>query len=474
MFANAKCKPNKGVYNLKYSKKYYINVECRHKKNNMAQKITTIIEGNRLRQISKYEEMLSDDYLSNLKIAQTAFIYEKFFKGGESAQRQERLDLLNISYSIPLLISERLADYVGEPSSPYEELDLFNFVFDYSWGGYSVMKCRKVDSKFVIEHISPDGYILCDDGSEQLLSYLLKENDSGMVEQYVLVQTYTKGVIQNELYKLDVGYTDGSIKGSPVPLATLEETSGILEEEKTGFKENPIVVTHNTKISSTKYGDSDIRKVRSLITSIEVQAVNIQDQMLKHLQAKLAIPVSKMPINKKTGLVDISKLEVIGMENGDPHPMYVTNTNPLIEKSFEQIEKFIIQIATILAIPIEFFGIKAVGGAESEGTKIIRLSPFIKHVERVRKAFNKSFKKIEKIAKGFNVSIEDTAIVWGDVFPKNKASEADELSIALDSRLISLKKAIMRYQGISAEEAEKEVKIILKENADITVEELGV
>ena len=441
----------------------------------MAQKITTKLEGDRLRQISNYEEMLSDDYLSNLKIAQTAFIYEKFFKGDSSVKRQDRLDLLNISYSIPLLISERLADYVGEPSSPYKELDLFPFVFSYAWGGYSVMKCRKVGGKFKVEYQSPDGYILCDDGSEQLLTYMVQENDSGQVEQYVLVQTYTKGTIQNELFKLDTGYTDGAIQGTPVALATLEATSGILETEKTGLQINPIVVTDNTKLTSTKYGDSDIRKVRSLMSSIEVQAVNLQDQLLKHLQAKLAIPQSRMIADKKTGLVDLSKLEVIGMEAGDPQPMYISNTNPLIEKSFENIEKMIIQIATILAIPIEFFGIKAVGGAESEGTKIIRLSPFIKRVERVRKAFDKSFDKLEEIAKGFNVKVEkDTAIVWGDVFPKNKASEADELSVAVDSQLISKKKAIMRYQGIDEEEADTELKIILEDNASVSAEDLGL
>ena len=444
----------------------------------MAQKITTKLEGNRLRQISNYEEMLSDDYLSNTKIAQTAFIYEKFFKGDNAIVRKERLDLLNISYSIPLLISERLADYVGEPSSPYEDLEIFPFVFAYAWGGYSVMKCRKVGGQFKVEYQSPDGYILCDDGSEQLLTYMVQESTSGIAERYALVQTYTKGTIQNELYKLDAGLSQsnnsGALEGTPVPLATLEATSGILEEEKTGFNENPIIVTHNTKLTSTKYGDSDIRKVRSLISSIEVQAVNLQDQLLKHLQAKLAVPISKMPIDKKTGLVDMSKLEVIGMENGDPQPMYVTNTNPLIEKSFENIEKMIVQIATILAIPIEFFGIKTVGGAESEGTKIIRLSPFIKRIERIRKSFNKSFKKLEEIAKGYGTKINDTAIVWGDIFPKNKASEADELSVALDGQLISRKKAIMRYQGIDESEADEELKVILAENASITTEDLGL
>lgn len=443
----------------------------------MAQKITTKLEGDRLRQISNFEEMLSDEYLQNVKIAQTAFIYEKFFKGGEELKRAERLRLLNISYSLPLLIAEKLADYVGEPSNPYEKFELFPFVFAYAWGGYSVFKCRKVNSKFVIEYHSPDGYILRDDGSEQLLTYMVKENESGSLERYTFVQTYTKGKIQNELYKMDGFNTSstGALEGTPVPLATLEATAQIKGEENTGIEENPIVVVHNTKLTSTKYGDSDIKKIRSLVSSIEIQAVNLQDQLLKHLQAKLAIPVSKMPVDKETGMVDMSKLEVIGMENGDPTPMYLTNTNPLIEKSFEQIEKMIIQISAILSIPVEFFGIKAVGGAESTDTKIIRLSPFIKRIERVRKSFDMAFDRIAEIAKGFGTSVSENAVIsWTDIFPKNKQSEADELSVALDSQLISKKRAIMRYQGLDDKEAEEEMKTILAENASISPADLGV
>jgi len=450
----------------------------------MATEIVGKIESARLKKITGFEEMLTDTYLSNLNNKQTRFIYDKFFKGSASLRKQ-RLSLLNISYSLPLLISEKIADYVGTPQTEVG-VDLHDYIMSYAWGGYAVFKCEKRDGKFVITQHNTDGYVKNDDGSEDLLTYLLSENANGVIEKYILKQTYYKGTVTNNLYKManatdsttttsvisEDNQFDGSIKGSPVLLNSLDATAHLSESEVLDGSFNPIVVVNNTKISSKVYGESEISKVKSLISSIEIQLVNLQDQLLKHLQAKLAIPTSKLPIDSN-GMVNMANLEVIGMEAGDPMPQYIINENKQIEKSFVLIEHMIRQIAVVLSMPVDFFGLKNEGGVESKEAKMIKLSPFIKKIERVRKHFTTGLQQLVKISKSWGVTTSDV-IVWSGVFPTDKAVEANELSIALDSQLISRKKAIMKYQDITEDEANIEMALINNDNATINDEDLPI
>jgi len=427
------------------------------------------IESDRLKTIAEFEEMLGDSYLGNLSNSQTSFLFDKFFKGGNESERVKRLRLLNISYSLPLMIAEKTADYVGSPKN-IEYIDIHNSVMCYSWAGYAVFKVSKKDGKIVVKRHNADGYMLNDDGSEELLTYFVKEDENNTITKYIFKEVFTKGVCSNELYQvysdstttttsiLSTKNVKNSVIGIKIPLGSIVETQDIAEVEDTELGFNPIVVVNNTNIDSEKYGYSDVAKIKSLISSIEVQIVNIQDQLLKHLQAKLALPTSSLPIDEK-GFVDLSNLEVIGLEAGDQMPSYIINENKQIDKSFALVESMLKQVATILSFPFEFFGLEQKGGAETQDTKIIRISPFIKKVDRIRRNFKTGFLKINEIAKKWGVVLDDS-IMWGPIFPINKTSEVVELSSALDSGLISQKRAIMRYQDLSEAEAEEEMNLI--------------
>jgi hypothetical protein len=437
-------------------------------------KIVNSSEGARLRELSEFKEMLSDEYLFNLNVRQTKFIYEQFFKGDSATVRLERLKLLNITLSLPSTIGEKLADFVGAPNMPYD-VDVFENVVAFSWGGYSVMKTVLQDGEFKVEYASPDGYVKYDDGSEQIITFIEVEDEGGNKIDYVFSQYYTFGEILNELYILDrtSSGADTAIYGNKVSLDEIEATRGMVELEKTGLRDtNPIVVVNNALLGSKKYGRSEVKRIRSILSSIETQVVNIQDQFLKHLSAILALPMSKLPVDKK-GFVDVRKLEVVGMEAGDTLPSFVSNINPLIDKSFQQIESLLLQIGAILSIPVEFFNIKATGGVEAAEAKSIRLAPFLKKVERTRDKFEKGFQKIHEIAKKWGVGETDELnIMWGDVFKVDKGSEVVELVHAQDGGLISRKRAIMRYQDVDEETALAEKEEIDAERATITEPEL--
>lgn len=430
------------------------------------------VEAQRLREISEFEEMLTDDYLTNTNNIQTAFIYETFFRDINESKRKNRLKLLNISSNIVGLVSELFADYVGEPTTNLP-LDIHQFVQARSWGGYGVFKCRLLDGKFFVEYAGPDGYIKQDDGTEILLTYIDVTKDKQTAkEKYVLKQTYTAGRIQNELYKYAVPIYDNSqnmniwFQGNKVPLDSIAATAELAEEESTGISMNPIVVVHNSKTTDPRYGDSDVRRVRSLVSSLEIQLVSVQDQLLKHLSAKLAIPAAQAPMDKN-GQLDVKQLEIILMEAGEEAPQYILNTNPLIDKAFENIDLLVRQIAARLSIPVGFFGIKEVGGAESGDAKVIRISSFIKKIGHIRDAFLVGLQKVDEIARAFGAKLEPFMCEWGEIFPVDKKQQLEEVALAVESRLMSRKRAIMIYNDMDEVTAQKELDAINEENADV-------
>lgn len=441
-------------------------------------KIVNSTEGERLRQLGEFRQMLSDEYLSNTSIAQTKFIYEQWFKAGDTDfTREQRLKLLNISMGLPAMIAEKLADYTGQPNCPYA-VDIFDQVFAFSWAGYTVMKIRLVEGELKIETAAPDGYVKYDDGGEQLLTAIAHEEESGKTKHYVFEQFYRPGTITNTLYELkaSLGKGETALFGEPVPLDTIPATRGINPMESTGLTINPIVVVNNVFVGSHKYGTSEVKRIRSLLNSIEVQVVNIQDQLLKHLAAILAVPASKLAVDKETGMVNMRNMKIIGMEVGDTLPAYVSNQNPLIDKSFGTIENLLRQIGAILSLPLEFMNLKGEGGVESAEAKGIRISAFLKKIERVRSKMELGIDKIHEIATQWGVQVPDDeySIIWNDVFPVDKKEESQELQSAVETGLISKLKAIMRYQNLNEEQATLELERINKENATIDESQLTV
>lgn len=441
-------------------------------------KIVGSTEGLRIKQLWDFKQMLSDEYLFNTRIAQTKFIFEQWFKGGDADfTRDQRLRLLNISLGLPAMIAEKFADYTGQPNCPYA-IDVFEHTFAFSWAGYSVMKVRLVEGELKVEFAEPDGYVKYDDGAEQLLTVIENEDQDGKVKTYIFQQFYRPGTIENSLYEIKASpaLSDNAIYGDEVPLDTIPATRGMIPVEKTGLNVNPVVVVHNAFVGSRKYGTSEIKRIRSLLNSIEIQVVNIQDQLLKHLAAVFAVPASKLAVDKETGLVNMRNMQIIGMEVGDTPPQYVSNQNPLIEKSFTTIENLLRQIGAILSLPVEFMNLKGEGGVESAEAKGIRISSFLKKIERIRSKMEEGIDKVHEIAKEWGSAVEDGefVVIWPPVFPINKKEEVAELGSALNAGIISKVRGIMRYLGVTEEEARKELEVINAENATVDESQLAV
>ena len=417
-------------------------------------KILPTTEANRLTQLIEFSQLLTDDYLTDAKNIQTKFLQSELI-----GWRHDQLKLLNISFSLPTLVANILADYVGQPQSELDEIKLHPFVSAFSWAGYCVFKVSREQGKIKTTFCSPCHYSYFDDGSEQLLTPIEESQtpDDFRKERFLLSEVFSSKNQQNyqverTLYKLS---SLSLFEGEVVDLATCQATKNLAPLENLPLTHSPLVVTHNIRSNGERYGVSDLKKIRSLISTIEIQLVSIQDQLLKHLRAKLALPRNQTPTNEKTGEVKVSDLEVITLEQGDPIPQYILNTNPLIEHGFRLIESSLTQVATILAIPLEFFNLKVVGGAEAYGTKQIRISPFLKRVERVRRNFTQALTELAEIYTelGEKLKPEEFVVNWENVFPISKKELAEELTLAIQSALISQNQARAIYNGVDEETA---------------------
>jgi hypothetical protein len=435
------------------------------------QKIINSVDGARLYELDQFKSMLSDLYLYDENHPQTKFILEQFYKYEDRQKSIERIRLLNLSYSLPSLIVEKFADYVGQPEIEGLDFDIDDYISSYIWGGTAIFRPSIDNGVFNVSHKYPNEYILNDDGTERLLTYYYNTNSEGDI--YIFEEFYKLNNVTRKLYKISKLQNGNkySIEGTQVSLDSIPQTVGLAEIEVfEGLTKSPLVVVNNRKLIGYKYGTSEIRKIRSLISSIEIEAFNIQDQFLKHLQSKYAVPNSAMKPDPKTGLVNVRDLEIIGMETGDTLPAYITNSNPLIDKSFEQIEAYLRQICAIITLPTEFMGLKDGGSAESADTKKIRLASFIKKVEKIRRKFERAFIEILEIKKVWaKEKVGEAMISWPSIFPIDNSQVANELAIAQDSKLISNLKAIMIYQGLTREEALVEQQAINQERANIDI-----
>lgn len=447
----------------------------------------------RMKLLESYYARLDNSYLRDVKDPQTAFIFEKFFpafaKGGNVAPDPkkdirntqvnttfDRLALLNVSMSIPYTVASIYSDYVGDPSTPYT-IQIERQKLSYSWGGMGIFVVRKnANGEGVVDYLEPYSFVKYSEEDQAIYyMYSTKSQEKSSGDIFVLEQRYRKtdgGTVtkENTLFRVDSNMLSaGDLHGEKVPLSSVPETAGLEPIENIPIKTIPIVTVMNEVISGDTYGTSDILKIESLISSIEIQVVNIQDQFLKHLSAKLAVPASKLPIDRHTGLVDVTNLEVIGVEAGEINPAYILNQNPMITYAFDQIELLIKQLATIVRIPYEFFPVSTKGGAESADAKEIRISNFMKRVTTIRNKFTAGIVRVNAILSELGVNDAPTADglspSWGEVFPKDKHKLALEQQVAIESGFLSQKRAIMRYLEVSEQEAEQEIQTIRLEKS---------
>lgn len=275
----------------------------------------------------------------------------------------------------------------------FDEL-IYNIALNVWIYGYAVLRTRKDDNEeIVIEEIPYDYYYPQIEGlflgEQPKIIYLIShinETLNSTIQSKAKIQTYTKQdngsrLIEYGLYTVTL---DGSAYTLEQELAT-PETLEFLN----------IYRFDNKRIGGKHLWISDYGDVLDLLEEVNDRFTQISVQFIKHLNSKLSLPewVSALLQNKEK---KIQNLEVFVHRQWEQPAQYIENHNSLIPEAQNYVDKILKLIWAITQIPISFFGFEETGGAEKVEALRIRLTRFLKKIQRKQRMMELILRKLVK------------------------------------------------------------------------------
>lgn len=301
----------------------------------------------------------------------------------------------------------------------------------------------------------------------RLAFHLTNVDADGKETRYLYVKEYRKEgttfVCEKSLWEEKVGKI-----GSQKPLSLLgisiapgARTQGMYAIEDTGLEEMPLVTVNMRKTAMERFGQSQLRKVQTLLRELNDRITQLSIQFLKHLNAKLQVPEGTVVRDEKTGGVKSVNLEVLIARAGEPEAKYITNENPLIEQSFEHINGILRQIAKITQTPDSFLVEDEKGGVEKAESLKVRLMAFLKRVRFMESVYDPAIRKLLGLAYviegGKPEELEKLTLTFDNGLPKDWEADVTVWGEALASGLASPETAVSMFQGIEGKELDEEL-----------------
>ena len=422
--------------------------------------------------------------------------YYKVFKGLHSKvfklkiyfeEDQKKRTLLYLAYNVGQVISLTAADFLfgeqlrtqtneDDDKKPLEKkinsivqgnyLDekLYQSSVIQDVAGFTVFSVRQENKRAIIEEVPYDNYFpdfnrvrLGEDSKQVIIaSYIdLINPKNNQQETFLYKQIHTVGTIQHELWTT----TSDMRQGGKVELVMYNPS--LPDQETTGLDYIPIFQIDNFRTVKERFGISTYESVMNLFEEINDRITQISVQLIKHLNAKVAVGEG---ILTKKGEVD-SDQDIFMVEKGDIMPQYITNSNPLIEEGFKQIEGLLRQICTVTQTPTSFLGLDDQGGAEKVETVKIRMAAFLKKIKRKQRSYEAKLVDILKTALFFEGTKKlpdgvDIKFVWDYGLPRDHLTEAQTHQILVESGIESIETAIRELKDLDGEALVQELERI--------------
>lgn len=338
--------------------------------------------------------------------------------------------------------------------------------------GFTVFAVRQKDKTAVIEEIPYDNYypdfsgVRLGEEPKQIViaSYIDLVNPKNQKKETFLYKQIHKlengkGKIMHELWT-----TTPDMKQSQLTELALF-SADLPAEEDTELDYLPIFQIDNFKTVKERFGISTYESVMNLFEEINDRITQISVQLIKHLNSKVAVGEGVL---SKKGEMDSSQ-DIFLVEKGDIVPQYITNSNPLIEEGFKQIEGLIRQICTVTQTPVSFLGLEDKGGVEKVETAKLRMAAFLKRIKRKQRAYEAKLVDILKTAlvfegaKKFPDNVQIT-FAWDLGLPRDIFGEAQAHQIMVESGMESKETAIRELKGFDGETLQEELERIAKQD----------
>jgi len=438
----------------------------------------TLADAIRLATIRKWERLYQGEY------------YKEFGIKDYFVDSQRNEELLYIAVNIAAVVSDYFADMVSgkdviivasdeSEQEFYDEFKaendlnkkVFEVALDQSISGYSVLKLRRTeDEDVVLDIVQPEQYFPnfneTDDFGKPteitIASYHILNNGKKDIT-YLLKEIHTIGNIEWQVWR---------VNGKLEPVEQISSSSDIfiaikgddVDSQDTDLDFIPIWQIDNIKTSKEDFGKSDFRDVESLIQELNDRVTQISVQLIKHLNAKIAIPPGILDEN---GNVRVKDLDAIEISDQGLKPEYITNSNPQIDNGFKQIEQLIRFIASQTRVPASVIGIDDQAGQEKVEAIKIRLFDTLRKIGRKRMAIETQLKDLLRAAAIIdgNADAGIPKIIWEDPLPSDELVDTRIVVERVNAGLISKSSAIKRLDEISQEAVDDELQKIEDERA---------
>ena len=248
--------------------------------------------------------------------------------------------------------------------------------------------------------------------------------------------------------------------------------------EKTGVKFPLVVHVPNYATDASWEGIDDITEHYALFASISNRLSLINDILDKHSNPAMAVPVGTLE-EDENGIpqfrVGVDKVFEV-MDKNEIVPQYIT-WNGELQSSLTVLEKELELIMTLTEIPMVALGAGDSGTSGSSGLSIkFRMSSMLSKVNRKRQYYQKALKRVFTIAQQLEQAvygdklgyeITNVKIHFKDGLPDDELEQATIYSTRLAGMpTISQKTALMKLDGLTEEQAEKEIARMKKEQEE--------
>jgi hypothetical protein len=214
-----------------------------------------------------------------------------------------------------------------------------------------------------------------------------------------------------------------------------------------------------------------IKIPQPLFDEINNRITQISVQLIKHLRARIAVPSGTLD---QDGAIKVSESDIFEVGDGDKMPQYITNSNPMIDAGFTQLDKLILLVSSITKIPAEEMGYPGKGGAEKPEAMRIKLFSTLRKVSRKRIYMEQviiDMMNLALILKGITPPSDknkfDLRVKWTDALPTDENLLTDRLNSQVDGGLKSKRKAIKELQDIYDDDLDAEIAQIELENEPV-------
>lgn len=400
----------------------------------------------------KIEKQYSDEdevvYLSNPFPARIADFYGDYVQGNpeklqiraENDNEQEYVDRVSRNNNLKSMIQT-----LGRTQSSF---------------GYAVLHTYLEDGEIKIQVIPNDQYLPQPDGSVALVTYFTVDKD-----QYLLVRHYEDTGDDVRLTRQLFQTGNAKQIHSEASLSIAENYFGksYEPEEMLGISEIPVFHINNQSSPKGVYSKSDIDDVTPHLAEINERASHISTQLLKNLDARLALPdISGDGQEPEEALQE--NWDTIFLNPDDKDPEYLTNANPLLEDARQHIMFQIKLISDSTGVPM--FQITKSGTPDTVYGMKVRHWDADRKTTTKRQNIQDGIEKIMKIgAEWLNQEFSgNITIDYGSIMPEDDLQAVKKEAQKVNAGLTSKVSAIQRLEDMSIEEAEEELDRIRSEN----------